>query len=90
MGLSVGISVIFEIPFMYASEWFVNHLGYRNMIIIGFCCYVLRLMGYTLLTADNLWFLLIIETLQGFTMGLVHVAVVTLCAIIFPKHGFAT
>eukprot|EP01084_Bolivina_argentea_P061780 112936_1 len=86
MGLSVGISVIFEIPFMYCSEWFVNKLGYRNMIIVGFSCYVLRLMGYTLLTANNLWLLLIIETLQGFTMGLVHVAIVTLCAIIFPEH----
>ena len=86
MGLSVGISVVFEIPFMYCSEYFVNKFGYRNMIFIGFSCYILRLFGYTLLTADNLWLLLVIETLQGFTMGLVHVAIVTLCAIIFPKH----
>lgn len=55
------------------------------MIFVGFICYVLRLLGYTLLSADNLWLLLIIETLQGFTMGLVHVSIVTLCAIIFPK-----
>ena len=86
MGLSVGISVIFEIPFMYCSEWFVKRLGYTNMIIVGLICYILRLMGYTILNANNLWLLLIIETLQGFTMGLVHVAIVTLCAIIFPQH----
>ena len=86
MGVSVGISVIFEIPFMYSSEWFVERMGFRNMIFVGFICYVLRLTGYSLLSADNLWLLLVIETLQGFTMGLVHVAIVTLCATIFPQH----
>ena len=47
---------------------------------------MLRLAGYSLLTADSLWLLLLIEMLQGVTMGLVHVAIVTLCAIIFPQH----
>eukprot|EP01084_Bolivina_argentea_P026170 48609_1 len=86
MGLSVGVSVLFEIPFFYLSEWFVIHLGYRNMILVGFTCYIVRLMGYTILTSSNLWLLLVIETLQGITYGLVHVAVVTVSSMIFPKH----
>eukprot|EP01084_Bolivina_argentea_P227075 383525_1 len=85
LGLSVGVSVIAEIPFFYYSNWFVNKLGYRNMVLIGLIIYVFRLIAYTFLTSDTLWLLLLIELLQGFTFSLLHVALIAIPSIIFPN-----
>ena len=86
LGLSVGISVIFEIPFLYLSNIFIHYLGYRIIIIVSFILYCIRLVLYSYLNKNNLYLLLIIESLQGITTSLIHVSLITIISIIFPLN----
>ena len=85
LGSSVGVSVIFEIPFLYLSDFFIRKIGYRWMIIIGLIIYCFRLVSYTLIDYDTIWLLPFIEILQGFTFGLLHVPLVNIPSLLFPN-----
>jgi hypothetical protein len=71
-GLSVVITVIFEVPIFSYSEVMLKHLGYFYMLLISCLCYAIRVVGYTLV--PNGLYVLFLEPLHGLTFGLAMLA----------------
>ncbi|ETO23472.1 hypothetical protein RFI_13710 [Reticulomyxa filosa] len=90
LGVSVCITVIFEIPCFQMSEWLLKRVGYRKMILFGMLCYVIRVLSYTWLTESTLWCLLFIEPLHGITFSMVQIASLHFVTLLFPKQWTAT
>uniref|UniRef100_A0A0G4HA24 Major facilitator superfamily associated domain-containing protein n=1 Tax=Chromera velia CCMP2878 TaxID=1169474 RepID=A0A0G4HA24_9ALVE len=85
-GLSVSITVIFEVPIMYVSDWMLKHWGVGVMILLGEAAQVLRYFLYTLMPSPE-W-VLPIEPLHGVTYGLVWCAAVHFCSTpAVSRHG---
>lgn len=77
-GLSVVITVIFEIPLFAHAQLVLQKIGSPGMACIGAVCYIVRSFGYTI--ASNAWLILLMEPLHGVTYtaasmaGVVYVA----------------
>lgn len=52
-GLTVGVTVVFEIPIFYYGDWLMQKLHHDGMFLVAMICYIFRVFGYTLLTAEN-------------------------------------
>jgi len=76
MGLSVGMTVVFEIPIFHFTEAIILRFGCTWMLIIGQLAFVVRVFGYTLVSGP-IWILLL-EPLHGVTYGLIQSASVLL------------
>ena len=64
-GISVLITVLFEIPIFYYSDYIVNFFPNHVLMGIAHVAYVIRVVGYTLI--PNPWWLLLLEPLHGVT-----------------------
>jgi MFS family permease len=84
-GFSVVFTVIMEIPcFHYAPE-LLKHYSPGRMLLIAGGAYVIRVLGYTLVPIGDMWMILILETLHGFTYACQKVGSVEYVARIMPK-----
>eukprot|EP01084_Bolivina_argentea_P164474 285958_1 len=90
LGLAVAATIPSEMILLYLSGWFIENVGYRNMIHIGLFAYIIRVIGYTFITSNNLWLLLFTEPLHGFIFGLVQAATVALVNEMFPEKYAAS
>jgi hypothetical protein len=52
-GISVVITVLFEIPLFFVGKSLLISVGTQNLFLIGMTCYIVRVIGYTLV--DNAW-----------------------------------
>lgn len=89
-GVTVVITVLFEIPLFAASDYIHNVLGCTSMMVVGMLCHVIRVMFYSVLDPEHSWFLLIVEPLHGVTFALVRMASVQEMSNIAPPHLQAT
>lgn len=69
-GLSVLITVAFEIPLFYYSKYIMNRVSLHNMNVIAALAYCVRVVTYTLINSDSQWLLLSVEPLHGVTFAL--------------------
>jgi len=76
MGLSVGMTVVFEIPIFHFTEAIILRFGCTWMLIIGQLAFVVRVFGYTLVSGP-IW-IIFLEPLHGITYGLIQSASVLL------------
>jgi len=76
MGLSVGMTVLFEIPIFHFTEAITLRFGCTWMLIIGQLAFVVRVFGYTLVSGPVM--ILFLEPLHGITYGLIQSASVLL------------
>ncbi|GMH57772.1 hypothetical protein TL16_g02784 [Triparma laevis f. inornata] len=67
-GLTVLITVIFEIPLFHYASALENRIGYKNMQLVAMLAYSLRVIGYTLV--PQAWMILLLEPLHGVTYAL--------------------
>ena len=58
-GLSVLITVAFEIPLFYYSKYIMNRVSLHNMNVIAALAYCVRVVTYTLINSDSQWLLLL-------------------------------
>eukprot|EP00944_MAST-04C_sp_MAST-4C-sp1_P001311 g1311.t1 len=58
-GISVLITVLFEIPIFYYSDHVVDYFSNRTLMGIAHVAYVVRVVGYTVI--PNPWWLLMLE-----------------------------
>lgn len=65
-GLSVLITVIFEIPLFAFSPQLLRQLGPQIILLIGAAAYIIRVFGYTIV--PKAWVVLLLEPLHGFTV----------------------
>ena len=69
-GISVGVSVMTEIPVFWHAERIMKALGHDGMMAVSMICFFTRVFGYTLLTpATKLW-VLPLEATHGVTFAL--------------------
>jgi predicted MFS family arabinose efflux permease len=75
-GVTVLVTVLFEIPIFIHSGWFLTHLDYHGCLAAAYLCYALRVGAYTLLTPATRWWILVPELLHGFMFALSYTVVV--------------
>lgn len=78
MGITVSVGTAAGIPILLVSGQMIQKLGHVNTIILGFAFYVIRMLGYSLIT--NPWWSLPFEMLECFTVSLMSTAAVTYTA----------
>lgn len=77
-GISVLITVVFEIPIFAKAPYLLNKLGAPMLAMMGSSAFVIRGIGYAL--APNAWSVLSLEPLHGVTYGMFHTAAVAYIA----------
>lgn len=87
-GLSVVITVIFEIPLFAIAPKLLQRVGSPALAVIGCFAYVVRGFGYTI--APNGWVVLLFEPLHGVTFACIETATVAFVAERTPKELAAT
>eukprot|EP00927_Polykrikos_kofoidii_P054969 TRINITY_DN49297_c0_g1_i1.p1 TRINITY_DN49297_c0_g1~~TRINITY_DN49297_c0_g1_i1.p1 ORF type:complete len:462 (-),score=29.80 TRINITY_DN49297_c0_g1_i1:233-1618(-) len=71
-GLSVVVTVVFELPIFHYAKLMLAKCGARRMILLGQGAWVVRALFYSQMTAA--WMVLLIEPLHGLTFALVWTA----------------
>lgn len=74
-GLSVGVTVLFELPLFHFSEAIHRMLGHEWMMILSMVFLSVRIFLYTKLIASTVNYILLLEPLHGLTFGLMWTAV---------------
>jgi len=83
-GVSVVITVSFEIPIFAVAQRLIDLLGKDWLVIIGLSAYFTRVAGYTLIDESNQWLILIWEPLHGVTYATTKMALVLFSSSIAP------
>eukprot|EP00057_Strongylocentrotus_purpuratus_P002083 XP_003723809.1 PREDICTED: major facilitator superfamily domain-containing protein 6 [Strongylocentrotus purpuratus] len=68
MGLTLTITCIAEIPFLFVSNRVIRFTGHIGALCFSLFCYTVRFLGYSLIT--NPWAVIPFELLHGITYGL--------------------
>lgn len=88
MGLSVVVTVVFEIPMFAYSKRLLDYFGQNNLLMIGCFAYCIRVIGYTL-ASNGIW-VLIVEPLHGVTYASSKMSTVDFVSDVTPDHLQAT
>ena len=83
-GISVVITVIFEIPLFARAPQLLRALGPSVLTFIATASYAVRTVAYTLV--QNRWYVLLCEPLHGVTYSAAHTASVAFVAERTPPH----
>ena len=89
-GYSVAMTVLFELPIFHFGELLIKRVGHDNMIMLATTSYVLRVLGYTRLTKQTVWYLLALEPFHGLTYGFFWTASVDKMKLEFPVEWQTT
>ncbi|XP_064637971.1 major facilitator superfamily domain-containing protein 6-like [Lineus longissimus] len=87
-GLSLLINTLAEIPMLFFSGKIIKKIGEINCLYIAFIAYGIRFLGYAFLM--NIWLVLPIELLHGFSFGLMFPAASMYASRIAPPGMSAT
>lgn len=87
-GISVIVTVVFEIPIFSKAPELLDKLGTSILAIIGSASFSIRGIGYSL--SPNGWVALLNEPLHGITYGAFHTATVAYIAERMPPELEAT
>merc|ERR1711971_34869 len=87
-GISVVITVIFEVPLMSYSKSLLQRVGVRGCFAAAVVCYSVRVVGYTLVP-KGAW-ILFFEPLHGITFACYYLATIETITTITPPHLLAT
>lgn len=74
----MAVKVSFEVPIFHFSERVIDGMGYKSMLIASAALLIVRSIGYSLLSADTLWCLKLIEPLSGTTFALTKLLMVNI------------
>ncbi|KAB7505011.1 Major facilitator superfamily domain-containing protein 6 [Armadillidium nasatum] len=72
MGLTLTVGCLFGIPVLMISTFINRKIGHVNTIVIGFCVYVVRLLGYTFIKSP--WWAMPFEAMECATVSLMVVS----------------
>lgn len=67
MGLTMTLSCLSEVPFLYISGTIAQHVGHHGIILIALVCYTLRFVAYSFINMP--WLVIPFELLHGITYG---------------------
>lgn len=58
-GLTVGVTVILELPIFHYSDVLLKRMSQDAMFMVAILAYIIRVYGYTLLTPETVWYVLL-------------------------------
>lgn len=87
-GVSVAVTVLFEIPIFQYSKSLLRMFGRRGLLVIACAAYIVRVVGYTV--APSAWWVLLLEPMHGVTFGCACTASVDFAATMAPTNLDAT
>ena len=87
-GLSVVVTVVFEIPLFSHSKQLLERYGEHTLLTMAGLCYSFRVIGYTLCPGG--WYVLLFEPMHGVTVALCGTASVQMMTSITPAAFVAT
>lgn len=90
LGVSVVVTVSFEIPLFYASAWLHRTFSGTSMLLMAMLSYCSRVYYYTLVGKEHAWYVLLLEPLHGVTFALSANASVMEMSRLAPPHLQAT
>lgn len=73
-GVSVVVTVAFELPLFHYSDKLLKLFGYDWLIVIGLVTYSVRVMIYTLIPEEHKSWILSVEWMHGVTIATIGVA----------------
>lgn len=85
-GMTIFVTVMFEIPVFYYSDYLLKKFSYINLVTIASLSHLIRMIGYLSLSKDNAWLILLFETCHGFTFATINIAVMDLIKKISPEE----
>jgi len=86
MGITVMITVSFEIPLFFIGPVLSRTMGFTYMMIVGLLSYSIRVFVYTLATPDDIMILLLVEPLHGVTYTLIQMSSVYFMSELAPPE----
>lgn len=85
MGLTVLLTVSFEIPIFRMAPSLLERYGSGVLLLVGCLCYIVRAVGYSCIPKGRIMYVLAVEPLHGITYGCVQTASVDVAAKSSPK-----
>lgn len=85
-GISVLITVAFEIPLFYGQKKLTQWFGFTTLTLIGMLSYIVRVGVYTLLDSSSAWLVMTVEPLHGITYSLIQLTQVRRISELVPDH----
>ena len=83
-GLTVALTVIFEIPIFYLAPTLLRKFGPFVLLQIANAAYVTRVIGYTLIPTGSVYFVLLLEPLHGVIYGCSQTGAVEFVSKLMP------
>jgi MFS_1 like family len=80
MGWTVVLTVLFEIPVFAIADQLLERCGSTPLLLLSMLCYVLRVVGYSLIPNGHVVYALFLEPLHGVTYACSQTAVVDFVA----------
>jgi MFS_1 like family len=91
MGWMVVLTVVFEIPVFHVGDTMVQRYGTFGLLHAGMVCYIVRVLGYSIVPEGHSSYVLLLEPMHGITYACSHTAAVDFAAQRMPaKHHVAT
>lgn len=87
-GISVIVTVVFEIPLFYLSSWLLAYVGAPGLMVSAGLCYSFRVLGYSVCPEG--WAVLFFEPMHGITIAAHNTASVEIMAALTPPALAAT
>lgn len=88
IGLTSSFCILPSLPFLYRSSAVVQYCGHHYLIMLAFVGYCIRFAGLSYIS--NPWWVLLLESLELFTLNLLNVSAATLAYKLAPKTFVAT
>lgn len=89
-GYTVGMTVLTEMPIFHYSNVLLPRLGHDLLFVIAMAAYTIRVWGYTFLTPQSVWLVMLLETMHGITFGCMWIASVDFSAAVAPAEWWTT
>ena len=87
MGFTVVLTVAFEIPIFHIAPKLLKYWGSGILLLVAAGCYILRVIGYTLIPEGKVALVLLFEPLHGITFACSTTAGVDIVDRLFTSHG---
>jgi MFS family permease len=81
----VGVTVIIELPIFWKAGTLAGLLTRDGMFVLSMSTYAVRAAGYTLLTQENVWLVLCLESLHGVTFACMWTVSMSIAKELAPR-----
>jgi Na+/melibiose symporter-like transporter len=85
MGLTVVLTVAFEIPIFHIAPKLLQRFGAAALLLVAAFCYIVRVIGYSLIPEGSIGYVLFFEPLHGVTYACAVTSTVDFVSQLMPE-----